>query len=332
MKTQLNFAIIGIGRFGKNYLKTLSGIKEASVRWVCSSNHNTLNEALPDFNSNYQIKKTTNFKKILDDKDVDAVIISTPGSTHYRIAKGCLNAGKHVLVEKPFCLKSKEAKDLLKVSKNKKKICAVGHLHMFNPGIEKLRKDIKSGIFGKINYISITHLGNGPVRSDISALWDFLPHSVSIFLHLLETNPIQISINGASFLRKGVEDIVAMEMKFPNNIFAASFCSWLHPQKKMEVVVAGEKIYSVFDDYAQDKLKYFDSVPKLVNGKIIIDDKGSRTVSISDAKPLTSQINHFIDCIKNSKTPINDAENGFVVTSILEIGQKSMKQSKQLKI
>ena len=328
----LNFGIIGVGRFGRNYLRTLNEMNESSVKWICSSTEKTLSEASSGIDLKYQIKKTADYGKILDDKEVDAVVISTPGSTHYKISKEALLAGKHVLVEKPMCFSSREAEDLAKTAKKKNKILMAGHLHLFNPGIQKLREDIKNGLFGKINYISIFHSGNGPVRTDINALWDFFPHSVSVLLHLLESNPVKASVNGKSFIKKGNEDIVSMHMKFPDDVFALSTGTWLHPQKKMEVVVAGEKLYAVFDDYAADKLRYFDSVPKLFNKKIIIDGKGAKKIPISDSKPLAGQIKYFLNLVKTGNDYRGSLKLALKTTKILEMAQKSLKSGKEVKI
>ena len=226
----------------------------------------------------------------------------------------------HALVEKPICLKSKQAEDLIKISKKKNKILMVGHLHLFNPGIQKLKADIKLGLFGKIRYISIFHSGNGPVRTDISALWDFFPHSVSILLYLLEKYPVVISADGAAFLKKGNEDIAVMSLKFPNNIFATSTGSWIYPAKKLEIVVGGEKMYAVFDDYAQEsKLKYYKGID-------------CRNVHIENFKPLTAQIEYFLNCVRSNKIKINGGKAALDVTKILELAQKSLRNGVKIKI
>ncbi|MBI4451977.1 Gfo/Idh/MocA family oxidoreductase [Candidatus Woesearchaeota archaeon] len=327
----MNFGIIGVGRFGTNYLRTLCELN-ASVKWVCSRSMKSIDSALQKCNPGQEIKKTTDYKIMLNDRSVDAVIVSSPGSTHYKIAKDSLNAGKHALVEKPMCLSSREAEDLSKTAKKNNKVVMAGHLHLFNPGIQKLREDIKRGLFGRINYISIFHSGNGPIRTDISALWDFFPHSVSILLYLLEANPVELSVNGASFIKKGNEDIVTMDMKFPNNVSAVSIGTWLYPLKKMDIIIAGENLYAVFDDYAIDKLRYFDSRPRIVNGKIMIDDKGYKGIPIGDSKPLTEQVKYFLNLIKTKNDPQNNLKSGLRVTKILELAQNSLKTGAAIKI
>lgn len=333
MGNQINIGIIGVGRFGTNYLKTINELDNASVKGICSTKESTLNKAIAKVSLKSEANKTTDYRDILEDKKVDAVVIATPGSTHYNIAKQSLLSGKHVLVEKPFCINSKDAEDLVDISLEKKKILAVGHLHLFNPGILRLKEDIKSGLFGNINYINILHCGNGPIRSDINALWDFFPHSLSILMYLLEKDPMEISVNGASYIKKGVEDVVTMDLKFPENIFATSFGSWLYPLKKMDIGIVGEKLYATFDDYVKtDKIRYYDSRPKIVHGKPIIDDKRYKSPNIGNTMPLTGQLKHFLDCIENNKTPINDGKHALRITKILELAQESLNKGSRVKV
>lgn len=317
--------VIGAGRWGANYLRTFNELG-CNVKWVCSRKDATLKQALA--NTKVIAKPTKNYNDILKDNEVDAVAIATPGSTHYRLAKEALLSNKHVLVEKPLAFSSKNVEELIRISRQKNKILMVGHQHLFNQGIQRMREDIKNGLFGKINFINFFHFGNGPIRTDMSALWDFFPHTVSILLYLLEETPITVSANGKSFMNNGVEDIATMDAAFQNNIFAASTCSWLYPLKKMEVIVVGEKLYAAFDDYAQsDKLKYYYSRPKMVRGKIAIKDKGFKAPKLGNARPLTEELRHFLECIAKSQKPIADGEEALKVTKVLEAAERSLRRN-----
>ena len=321
---KIRIGIIGVGRWGTNYLRTFGELKNCNVRWICASRKTTLKEALLKANVKAPVKTTINYKDILRDKETDAVAIASPGSTHYGFAKSALQANKHVIVEKPVAFSSRNVEELIEISKEKNRILMAGHLHLFNPGIQKIRADIKKGIFGKINFIHLTHFGNGPVRADMGALWDFFPHSVSILLHLLEKSPVAVSANGMSCINSGIEDVVTMDAIFANKVFATSIASWLYPIKKMEMVIVGEKLYAIFDDYAKDKLKYYYSRPKVIVGKAVIQDKGYKTQKFSAAKPLTEQLKHFLECIEKNKTPLTGGDEALKVTKILELAQHSL--------
>jgi len=191
-------------------------------------------------------------------------------------------------------------------------------LHLFNPPIQRLKEDIKKGLFGKINYMHSFGSGNGPARQDMSALWDFFPHDVSIFLYLLDEMPLSVSADGASYLKKGIEDLVAMNIKFANNIFAHSVGTWLYPLKKRELILIGEKLRAAFDDYASNKLRYYD-----VGNNCI-------TPQLSNSKPLTEQLRHFLNCIENNKIPLTDGMEALKVTTVLEAAQKSLKKKGEM--
>ncbi len=308
-RTNMKTAVIGAGRWGTNYIRTFAEIG-ADVRWICARSEETLKKAADAAKA--KAKATTSYEDILNDGSVEAVAIVTPGSTHYQIAKDALRAGKHVLVEKPLTLNSKEALELVDIARKEERILMVGHLHRFNPAIRKIREDIEAGAFGKIIHINSVGTGNGPVRSDMSALWDFGPHDVSIAAYLLGKYPEYLSANGASFLKKGVEDVITMDMKFSGNEFATAFGSWLYPVKRMEVAVAGEKALSVYDDY-EKRLRYVDS------------KSGScREVKFANEKPLTEQLRHFMRCVEEKKKPVTDGTEGAKVIQVLEAAEKSM--------
>mgnify|MGYP001609435024 CR=1 FL=1 len=320
MKNTVNIGIIGLG-FGKNYLLTFNMLENANVKWICARRMSTISKALADAKNKSNINTTTNYKDILEDNNVDAVAIVTPGSTHYMLAREALLAGKHVIVEKPVAFKSKEVMDLISISKKRKKILMAGHVHLFNPGIKKIKEDTEKGLFGNLKSINSIHLSKGIIRNDMGALWDFFPHPVSIALYLAGKMPVKAKAYGKSYLQKGIGDIAIMELIFPNGMALTAFCSWLSSERRMELSVTGEKICATFDDYAKEKLKYYS-----------LTDNKTRKIHIKPDKPLTEELKHFLYCIENSKIPITDGYEALQVTKVLEAADKSLKSGKTEKI
>ena len=320
MKKPINIGIIGLG-FGKNYLRTFNELRNASVKWVCSRSRKTINQVLSGTKTELRTRTTTNYKDIFKDKNTEAVAIVTPGSTHYKLAREALLANKHVIVEKPVAFKSKEVEDLISISKKRKKVFMAGHLHLFNPGIRKIKHDMENKVFGRINSIYSIHTSKGIIRKDMSALWDFFPHPVSIALYLLGKMPLTVKAYGISYLQKGMEDMAFMELTFPNNMVLTAFCSWLSPERKMELNIVGDKIYAAFDDYAKEKLMYY-NLAKNKNYPKQIESK----------KPLTEQLKHFLYCIENNKRPLTDGYEALNVTKVLEAAEKSLKSKKTVSI
>lgn len=317
--------IIGVGRWGLNYLKTLNEFKGVEIISICSKTEATIKNALESVKLRSTPDTTTNYKQVLENEEIDGVAIVSPGSTHYQFAKEALLFNKHVIVEKPLAFSSKNVEELIKISHQMKKILMVGHLHLYNPGIQKLKSDIDKGLLGRINFICTSQFGNGPIRSDMSAIWDFFPHTISILLYLLERFPLSVSANGASYIKDKIEDVVTIDMHFPHRIFVTSSASWLYPLKKMDIAIIGEKMYATFDDYSKkSKLKYYDSRPKIIKGKLVTRDKGVYIPPICNAKPLTEQLKHFLWCIKNKEVPLTDGGEALKVVKVLEAAQKSL--------
>ncbi|MBI3034098.1 Gfo/Idh/MocA family oxidoreductase [Candidatus Woesearchaeota archaeon] len=323
MAGNINLAVVGAGRWGLNCIRAFSGFNDVDLSWVCSASVPSARSALGSVALKSAPMITADFNSVLSDSKVDAVAIITPGSTHYPLSKKALNAGKSVFVEKPAAFRSRDVLELVKLAEKKKLVFAVSDIHRFNPGIIRLNGDLKGGLFGKLDYVSVFHAGNGPVRADMSALWDFFPHSASISMFLSGESPVKVSAAGGSFLKQGIEDVVTMKLSFKNSS-AFAFGSWLYPLKKMEVVVVGEKLYSVFDDYAKDKLNYSGSPPRLSAGRFVVDDDGAKPVPVSGERPLTGMLRHFADCVKKGRQPINGGMPAVQVARVLESAQKSL--------
>tara|TARA_Y100000310_G_scaffold202413_1_gene202577 strand:+ start:15078 stop:16034 length:957 start_codon:yes stop_codon:yes gene_type:complete len=314
----INLGLIGIGRWGVNYLNTLRTFKDINISYVCSKTKKGLDNVSNLIEKN--INKTTDYREVIEDKNIDAIAITSPGSTHFQFAKEALENNKHIIVEKPVAFNSKNIQELIKLSEGKNRVFMSGHIHLFNPPINKIKNDIHTGLFGKLKYIHTTGTGNGPVREDISALWDFFPHDVSILTYLLDSIPIKINTSGHSTLNKNI-DVVSLEMEYPNNIKSYSFASWTYPIKKRDVVIISENILSSFQDYSNNKLVYTNRKTNEVIDKFQY---------LLGTKPLTNQLNHFIECIKNNKKPLTDGEHTLKVTKILESAQKSLELNKPI--
>lgn len=293
----MKLSIIGVGKWGRNYFRTFLELG-AEVKWICATKESTLEKS----KEIGEAKATTNYKEVLNDSEVDAVAIATPDPTHYRIVKDALEAGKHVLVEKPFTLNSKEAEELVKLAKQKGKVLMVGHIHRFNPGVQKLKEDIDAGVFGKVRNVQSIATINA-ARQDTSVLWDVVPHDITILSYLFGMYPDNVSANGT-------KDFVTVDMKL-GNVFATCFASWAYPVKQRMLTVIGDKASALFDDYAK-QLKYF----------------GGKTVEF-DKMPLTEELKHFIECVENGRKPLTNGEDGLRVVKVLEACEDSARKGGQ---
>lgn len=306
-----------------NHLKTAVSLIDASSITVCDANPKT-KEKISAVND--KIKFTTDLDEILNNPAINACIISTPAETHYEIAKKCLIAKKHCLVEKPITLYSYEAEELLSLSQKSNLKLMVGHVLLYHPALQKIKAAVVNGKIGKLQYIYSNRLNLGAIRSEENILWSFAPHDISIIQYLINDNPKKIFAKGLDILQNNIEDTTITYLEYPNNVHAHIFVSWLHPFKEQRMVVIGEKGMYVFEDSLKaEKLKFYEKGFRFRNGVIEKFENDYKLVDYEDKSPLTEEQKHFYSCIKNNKQPLTDGKHALEVLRILEQATKSLK-------
>lgn len=291
-------ALIGTGRWGKNYINAINNLSSCE---------------LPD-----TFIKTSNYKDLFAFDNIQGVIIATPSSTHFKIAKEFLERGFNVLIEKPVTTNYKDALKLYKIAKKHKNIVMVGHVFLYNPAFLRIKKLIKS--IGKIKYISTEGMNYGPIRTDVSALWDWGPHDISMAIDLLKSLPEEVSGYGVNVLLPNTAfyDMCNLKLKFPNNVFVFINIGWLSPVKKRHMTIVGERATIVFDDTIEKKIAVI---------------RNSKTKEIDylpfpKESPLSEEISSFVNLIRNKeKTNKSGLKMGLDVVKVLEACEKSMQSN-----
>lgn len=318
----INPAIIGFGKWGFNHVNTASKLIEPSRITVCDSDEAT-REKLQKISG--EIEFTQNTDDIINNAGINAVIVATPAETHFEITKKLLNAGKHVLVEKPITLFSSEAEELLKLAKEKNLVLMVGHVLLYHPAILKIKQMLDDGELGKLQYIYSNRLNLGTIRSEENILWSFAPHDISVIQFLTGNNPVEIYAKGASFLQHEIEDTTLTFMKYPDNVSAHIFVSWLHPFKEQRLVVIGDKGMVVFEDsLPEEKLKFYKKGFQKVEGVLEKFDLDYQVIDFENKMPLAEEQKHFFECVMQGKTPLTDGLHALEVLKILEESQKGL--------
>lgn len=326
----ISVAIVGLGYWGPNYARIISQIDNVNLSWCCDTNKIVLSK----FSKLYPyVKVTNNIEDILNDRNLDAVIIVTPAQNHFELAKNFLMRGKHVLVEKPLTDKLNYAERLVKISKGKNKVLMVDHTFEFNPAIKKLKLLINQGELGKIYYIYGNYNALGPIRKDVSAMWD-LPHFIYVVNFLLDKNPIWVSATGKYYLQKGMEDVVFLTFEYPNDILFNLNCSWIDPVKVRKLILVGENKMAVFDDMQpEDKLVIFDrgvelnNDPNFANLQIVVRTGDTIIPKIERTEPLKEVVLTFLNVINGQKINYPDGEVGLNLVKALSAAQKSLERN-----
>lgn len=327
----LNIGIIGMGYWGPNYIRVLSSLKSCSLAW-CSD----LDESKASLCQGARFTK--NYREMLSDPKLGAVVICTPTSTHYEIAMDALKAGKHVLIEKPMTTDSKKAAEMAGLAEKKGLRLMVAHTFLYNPGVRKLKEYVDNGTVGDLVYFSAERRGLGPIRRDVNALWDLAPHDVSILLYLTGRKPDSVMAVGRSYVKKGREDVVFATAVYSNGLIANIHVSWLDPYKIRTTTVVGSKKMVVFDDVSNEKVKVFDKGVEFGPAgsygefKEIVRDGDILIPKVDGAEPLKVECEHFIDCVKSGKKPLSDARNGADVVRVLEAMQESLGTGSWVKV
>jgi predicted dehydrogenase len=236
-----------------------------------------------------------------------------------------------VFVEKPLALSVADAEELVKLARDRERILMVGHLLLHHPAVRYMKELVKNGELGDLYYITSQRVNLGKVRQDENALWSFAPHDLSVILHLLEDEPMDVAARGSAFLQGGVEDVVFLHLRFPGGRMAHVHVSWLDPHKLRQFTLVGSRKMVVFDDMeASEKIRVYDKGV----------DRGNQFVSYSDAltvrsgdivlprislqEPLRIECQHFVDCIRERRTPLTDGEGGLAVVRVLAAAQASL--------
>jgi len=324
---------IGLGHWGPNLVRAIASNPAASVGTVCDLDENRL--ALVRRNIPSVQQTSSDSLATITDPAAQAVVIATPTKTHYALVKAALEAGKHVLVEKPLTLDVGESEELTALARRQGRILAVGHVFLFNNGVQAVADLIRSGELGGINYIFATRTNLGPIRTDCNALWDLASHDLSIINHWLAANPEKVTARGQAFLNPPIEDVVVANFTYPGGVLACIHASWLNPSKVRQITVVGQKKMAIFDDMNVDApVRLFSKSVDVQGPSQYVDTFGSFRLNIrqgdvvipriAGGEPVANQMAHFIDCMINHKTPVNDAEIALQVVRQLAAAQESM--------
>ncbi|MBW2058454.1 MAG: Gfo/Idh/MocA family oxidoreductase [Deltaproteobacteria bacterium] len=327
----ITIGIIGCGYWGPNLIRNYTQLAQSRMLMCCDLDRKKLDrmEALYP-----GIVTTDDFKRLINNPEIDAIGIATPVFTHYELAKEALLHDKHVFVEKPLCHNSEACLDLIRLAEKKDRILMVGHTFEYTAAVNKIREIVARGDLGEILYISSVRLNLGLFQPDINVIWDLAPHDISIITYILGKHPVSVNGQGKGHYKKEIEDVATITLNFPNGTIAFIHSSWLDPKKVRRTTIVGNKKMLVYDDTEpQEKIKIYD---KGVEAPPYYDTFGEFPFSyrygdiysprIEEYEPLRHECAHFIECIEKNQTPRSDGYSGLRVVSVLEAASESLKR------
>ena len=329
-ENKIGVAIVGCGYWGVNYVRVFDQLPETFVAVICDKNVERLveiGERFPD------AAVTHDVEQMLQMPTVDVVVVATGATTHYPVVKRCLEANKPVLVEKPMTTTVEESLDLVKTAQERNLTLMVGHIFLYNSGVEKVRELVEHPDMGQLYYLYSRRTNLGPIRHDVNALWDLAPHDISVFNELVGEMPVWVSATGSKLLGNAREDVGFITLGYRNNVIGNIHVSWADPNKVREMVVVGSNKRIVFDDtQALERVKIYEKGVEVVHGagaesfgeEFQMRDGDIYSPYIKASEPLKRQCRHFLDCAMNGKRPITDARAGLEIVQVMVAIQRSM--------
>ena len=307
-----NIAVVGCGHWGKNLVRNFFELGVLSS--ICDPNDTIANKISEKYNV-----KNNSFHEILDDPNIKGIVLAVPAELHASMAIDAMNKGKHIFVEKPLAMNEEEA-DLMitNLKKNNVKLM-VGHLLQYHPIFKTVRKMVKNGDIGELNYIHSNRLSFGKVRSKEDVIWSFAPHDISMILSLVGEDPEYINCKSSSVLQKNFADIASIHMKFKSGIKSEINVSWINPLKEAKLVVTGKSGILVFDDTKTWNEKLAIHSYEIDNSKELINIKKTKEeyIKVFEEEPLKNECQHFISVVESNLKPLTDIFEGLKVLKVL---------------
>jgi len=330
MTKPIKIGVVGCGYWGPNLIRNFRSLQDCTLKVMCDVNEDRLKHLKTLYP---EVKGETDFNNMIENAGVDAVVIATTLKSHYAMAKASLLAGKHTFIEKPMAASLEQCQELNDIAEKNGLVLMIGHTFLYSAAVKKIKEVVDWGDLGDIRYISARRLNLGLFQQEINVAWDLASHDISIIQHIMGEMPTTVNCRGSAHITPGVEDVTSMCLTFGKDRSAIVHSSWLDPRKVREMTIVGSKRMIVYDDVAPlEKIKIFDvRVERPPHYDTFAEfhyayHYGDVYVPyIKQEEPLKTECQHFLDCIREGKTPLSSGVQGMEMVRILEASSLSLK-------
>jgi predicted dehydrogenase len=279
------------------------------------------------------VEGMTDFNHLLNGVGLDAVVVAAPVKHHFPLAKAALEAGKHVLIEKPMASTSEECEELNAIAGKNGLTLMIGHTFLYSAPVRKIIEIVQAGDIGEILYINARRLNLGLFQKDINVAWDLAPHDLSIILAILGESPLTVNCQGNAHVTPGIEDVTNISLSFRHKRFATVQSSWLEPRKIREMTIVGTRRMIVYDDIQpHEKIRIYDvrverppHYDTFAAFQYSYHYGDSYIPHFGQEEPLKTECQHFLDCIEKGAKPVSSGIEGLELVRILEAASQSLK-------
>jgi predicted dehydrogenase len=328
----IRVGVIGYGYWGPNLVRNFAEVPGSQVAAVSDLSPDRLAQVRGRYPS---ITTTTNYRDLLDDPSIDAILVATPVRTHFKLAMEALQVGKHLMVEKPMAETVEQARQLIQMAERVGRVLMVDHTFVYTGAVQKMKELVTSGRVGRLYYYDSVRVNLGLVQHDVDVLWDLAVHDLSIMDYVLDQQPYAVAATGAAHIPGKPVNTAYLTCLFPDNLLAHFHVNWLAPVKIRRTLIGGDRQMIVYDDLEpSEKIKVYDKGITL-NGNgsdhaydLLVGyragDMWAPQLSLTEG--LRTEALHFLDCIRTRRRPLSDGLAGLRVLRILEAASESLAQ------
>ena len=328
-------AVVGLGYWGPQLVRNLFESHDAELVAVCDARA----EALAQVGRRYPgVRHYTNFADLLADDEVEAVVVATPISTHYPLARAALEVGKHTFVEKPLAGSLDEARALTQLAHDVGRVLMPGHTFLYSPPVQAIRELIASGELGEIYFISTSRVNLGLHQSDASVVWDLGPHDFSILSYWLDESPVAVTAISRGCVIPDTPDVAFIQLEYATGVIANVELAWLAPSKLRRTTVVGSQKMVVYDDTSAESVRVFDSGVNLPDpesfGEYRLSYRTGDIVSprIGVAEPLALELEDFCRAIRTGSSLRATPQLGIEVVRVVEAAERSLTERARVEL
>jgi predicted dehydrogenase len=321
-------AVVGCGYWGPNLARNVSERSELRLHALCDRDPAQLR---PLARRHQQARAVQDFDAVLCDEAVEAVIVATPPQTHYPLVKRALEAGKHVLVEKPLATRLDHARELADLAEEADLVLMPGHTFVYSPAVNTVRDLIQDGVVGDIHFITSSRMNLGKYQSD-GVVCDLAPHDLSILLYWLEQPVLEVGASGSSVFAAGVPETAFLTLTFAGGATANVQLSWLAPRKVRQMIVVGSRRMVQYDDTASDEpVRVYDrgmdvGPPTNFGEHQLIYRTGDVVIPrVEPQEPLSLELQDFASAIRTGSEPRSNVKLGLEIVAAVEMASASIR-------
>jgi predicted dehydrogenase len=326
-------AVVGVGYWGPNLIRNFRSHPDVDLTWVCDLDKDLAQKAVGRGSS---VRVTSCLDDLLNDSELDAISVATPPGTHCAIAMASLQAGKHVMVEKPLATTVADGRAIVDLAAEKRLVLMCDHTYCYTPVVQKIRDLVVSGTIGDLLFVDSVRINLGLIQKDVDVFWDLAPHDLSIldFVMPERWRPSAVAAHGADPLHSGQACVGYLTLRLGDDALAHIHVNWLSPTKIRTMVIGGSRRTVVWDDLNPvQRISIFD---RGVDLAVLDDAEAKREVLVSyrigemtapalpETEALRSVVTEFVSAIRERRRPLTDGRSGLRVLRILDAAERSL--------